>query len=248
MIIPDEVVRAITAARHVCVLTGAGASAESGVPTFRDALTGLWEKFDPLELATPEAFRREPELVWGWYVWRRELVSRVEPNAGHTALVALAKLVPEFTLITQNVDGLHQRAGQRDVIEYHGNLFDNRCFEHKCDISAADLTVKSPQCPNCGGKIRPGVVWFGEAIPQQAMDAAALAAEDCDVFISIGTSALVWPAAGLAETALHNQAVVVEINPDPTPQSNAIQHRMTATSATALPQIVDECRSFMESN
>ena len=182
------------------MLTGAGVSAESGIPTFREAQTGLWEKYDPLELATPEAFLRDPELVWRWYRWRRELVARAQPNAGHIALAQLAQRVPRLTLVTQNVDGLHQRAGSADVVEFHGNLFENRCFAEGCLVDVtADAMV--PTCPGCGALVRPGVVWFGEAIPGQALDASFAAATDCDVFLSVGTSSLVYPAAGLADVA-----------------------------------------------
>jgi NAD-dependent deacetylase len=198
MTIPGGLLDALRAARQVCVLTGSGISAESGVPTFREAQTGLWEQYDPHQLATPEAFLRDPALVWRWYRWRRELVAGVEPNAGHHALVTLARLVPELTLITQNVDGLHQRAGSDGVIEFHGNLFEDRCFDEGCIVADADMSAEVPVCPGCGGNLRPGVVWFGEAIPESAMHAAAAAVSGCDLFFSIGTSALVWPAAGLA--------------------------------------------------
>jgi NAD-dependent deacetylase len=229
---------ALQAARHVCILTGAGASAESGVPTFREALTGLWEQYDPLELATPEAFQRDPDLVWKWYCWRRELVSKVSPNAGHYALAALAQKVRTLTLITQNVDGLHQRAGSDSVIEYHGNLFENRCFAGNCDVSDADLSVASPTCPHCGDRIRPGVVWFGEAIPDHAKDAASLAAGDCDVFLSIGTSSMVWPAAGLAEIAQANGATVVEINPDASASPRPDHYAIAGESGVILPKLL----------
>ena len=135
---PDALIEALRKSRHICVLTGSGVSAESGVPTFREAQTGLWEEFDPQQLATPEAFQADPALIWRWYRWRRELVARAAPNAGHLALVDLAAMVPQLTLITQNVDGLHQRAGSRNVTEFHGNLFANRCFVENCVISDAD--------------------------------------------------------------------------------------------------------------
>lgn len=163
MIVSTPLVDALKAARHVCVLTGAGISAESGVPTFRDAQTGLWAKYDPLQLATPEAFEADPDLVWDWYQFRRELVREVEPNAAHRSLVELAELVPRFTLITQNVDGLHARAGSRDVIEFHGNLFVNRCFREGTVVEGRE-SKELPYC-TCGAPLRPGVVWFGESIP-----------------------------------------------------------------------------------
>jgi len=220
------------------VLTGAGTSAESGVPTFREAQTGLWERYDPLELATPEAFERDPELVWRWYRWRRDLVSKVEPNAAHRALASLANHLPRLTLVTQNVDGLHQRAGSRGVIEFHGNLFENRCFAEgrviDCDDGAA-----VPACPHCGGPARPGVVWFGEMIPESARGAAFAAAADCDVFLSVGTSSLVFPAAGLAEVAREAGAMTVEVNPNPTELSEAFTFQLRGKAGAVLPELLD---------
>ena len=230
---------ALRDARRVCVLTGSGVSAESGVPTFRDVQTGLWEQYDPHELATPEVFQRDPALVWRWYRWRRDLVAGVEPNAGHHALVALAGLVPELTLVTQNVDGLHQRAGSRDIIEFHGNLFENRCFVEGCVVTDADTSAEVPVCPGCNGLLRPGVIWFGESIPESAMQAAAAAVSACDLFFSIGTSALVWPAAGLADAARQQGASVVEINLDATPLSSQADFCLQGKSGSVLPELVD---------
>lgn len=231
------IIRALREARHVCVLTGAGISAESGVPTFREAQSGLWEKYDPHELATPEAFLRAPELIWRWYRWRRELVAKVEPNPGHIALAELARLVPRLTLVTQNVDGLHQRAGSCDVIEFHGNIFEDRCFAEGCVVDCHhDSTV--PTCPGCGSNVRPGVVWFGEAIPEQALNQSFAAAADCDVFLSIGTSSLVFPAAGLAEIASKSGAVVIEVNPNPTELSAGFDQAIAENAGSVLPEVV----------
>jgi NAD-dependent deacetylase len=239
MAVPEGLSAALREASHVCVLTGSGISAESGVPTFREAQTGLWEQYDPHQLATPEAFQRDPALVWRWYRWRRELVAGVEPNAGHLALVTLAGLVPELTIITQNVDGLHQRAGSDGVIEFHGNLFEDRCFVEGCVVADGDMSAEVPVCPACGGMLRPGVVWFGEAIPESAMHAAAAAVSACDMFFSIGTSALVWPAAGLAEAARQQGASVVEINLDATPLSSRTDYCLQGKSGSILPELVD---------
>lgn len=239
MIVPDELVSRLRDAKHVCVLTGSGISAESGVPTFREAQTGLWEQYDPHELATPDAFQRDPALVWRWYRWRRELVSGVEPNAGHRALVTLAGIVPELTLITQNVDGLHQRAGSSGVIEFHGNLFENRCFDEGTVVTGDDPAAEVPLCPECGSKLRPGVVWFGENIPETAMQGTAAAVSACDLFFSIGTSALVWPAAGLAEAAREQGAAIVEINLDETPLSSQADFCLQGKSGSILPELVD---------
>ena len=224
----------------MCVLTGAGISSESGIPTFRDALTGLWSKFSPEELATPEAFDRDPQLVWQWYEWRRELVRRAEPNAGHLALADLSRRVPRLTLVTQNVDGLHQRAGSPSVLEYHGNILRDRCtVEQVVADRSEDSRNGLPRCAACGGLLRPDVVWFGEAIPREPMLQAAAAAEDCDVFLSVGTSSLVYPAAGLAEVAVARGAVVVEVNPNPTDLTARAPISLQGPAGRVLPMLVD---------
>ncbi len=237
MPLPDSLVDTIGRAGHVCVLTGAGISAESGVPTFREAQSGLWAEYDPLKLATPDAFERDPALVWRWYRWRRALVEGVEPNAGHRALVGLARRVPRLTLVTQNVDGLHQRAGSEAVVEFHGNLFAERCSD--CEQPASDPSVSElPRCPACGGLLRPGVVWFGESIPATALETAVAAAANCDVFLSVGTSSLVYPAAGLIHAAREVGAVCVEINPNPTGQARTSDFALAAKSGELLPELI----------
>jgi NAD-dependent deacetylase len=238
-----EVLEALGNARHVLVLTGSGVSAESGVPTFREAQTGLWENFDPHQLATPEAFLQDPALVWRWYRWRRELVARATPNPGHLALVELAGLVPDLTLVTQNVDGLHQKAGSDAVTEYHGNLFETRCFSGGCALPNEAPVEEIPTCPLCGGLLRPGVVWFGEPIPAAAMVTAQQAAEGCDVFLSVGTSSMVWPAAGLGESAKAAGATVVEVNLDSTPMSSSSHHVLQGKSGEILPELVHSLKS-----
>ncbi len=238
MSIAAAVIETLRRSRHVLVLTGSGASAESGVPTFRDAQTGLWQQYNPMDLATSEAFLEDPALIWRWYRWRRELVAKAEPNPGHLALVRLADIVPRLTLITQNVDGLHQRAGSTGVVEFHGNLFENRCFSEGIVVNGGDDQAAVPTCTACGGMLRPGVVWFGEAIPATALESAASAAADCDVFLSIGTSSVVWPAAGLADAARSNGATVIEINPDVTPQSGQSHHCLQGKSGEVLPELV----------
>jgi NAD-dependent deacetylase len=213
-------------------------SAESGVPTFREAQTGLWAKYDPLDLATPEAFERDPELVWRWYRWRRDLVARAEPNAGHRALAELQSLVPRLTLVTQNVDGMHQRAGSRDVIEFHGNIFADRCFADGRIVQVADRD-SIPVCPDCGSHVRPGVVWFGESIPEDALSTSFAAAADCDVFISVGTSSLVYPAAGLGDLARQAGAATIEVNPNPTGQSESYTASLRGNAGVVLPKLVE---------
>ena len=235
--IPNELIDTLARARYVTVLTGAGVSAESGVPTFREAQTGLWAQYDPTQLATPEAFDTNPELVWDWYQFRRELVRAAEPNPGHHALVELAMLVPGFTLVTQNVDGLHARAGSRDVVEFHGNLFVNRCSVEGTEISGRE-SRQLPFCPNCGAPLRPGVVWFGESIPAAASEQAFTAARRCDVFFSIGTSSLVYPAAGLVEVAREAGATLVEINPEPTEIAASLDFVLAGNSGQILPDLV----------
>ena len=238
----ERAAEALRRARYVCVLTGAGISAESGIPTFRDALTGLWAKFRPEELATPEAFERDPETVWSWYEWRRQLIREAQPNAGHLALAELARRVPGFTLVTQNVDGLHQRAGSRDVLEYHGNILRDRCTVEQIVAQRSEDTRRAalPRCAACGGLLRPDVVWFGESIPAGPMNVAAAAAEECDVFLSVGTSSLVYPAAGLAEVALRQRATVIEINPNETDLSPHAHVVLRGPSGHVLPALLQE--------
>ena len=201
-------IEALRDAQHICVLTGAGVSAESGVPTFRDAQSGLWAEYDPMDLATPEAFVANPDLVWDWYQWRRELVARAEPNPAHLALARLARIVPKLTLVTQNVDGLHQRAGSADVIEFHGNLFTNQCSRDG-RIEHGPIDDAAPVCSACGARLRPGVVWFGESIPKAALNRSFAAAASCDVLLSWGTSAVWHPAAVLIEFARGAGAVIM---------------------------------------
>ncbi len=220
------------------MLTGAGISAESGLPTFRDADDGLWAEHDPYALASPDGFRKDPALVWRWYRWRREIVANAEPNAGHIALARLAAVVPRLTLITQNVDGLHQRAGSHDIIEFHGNLFENRCFDERSVIDIDD-EAEIPTCPNCGGLARPGVVWFGEAIAETALNESFAAAADCDVFLSVGTSSQVYPAAGLAEAARDAGAVIVEINPEPTDLASGFRFALRGNAGAVLPNLLE---------
>jgi NAD-dependent deacetylase len=213
----DQLRARLQAARRITVLTGAGVSAASGVPTFRGA-GGLWRNHQATQLATPEAFARDPALVWEWYAWRREVIAGCQPNAAHHAIARWSER-PGFTLITQNVDGLHERAGTHHVVRYHGSIWTLRCWDGCGAADWDDLSVPfarlPPRCPSCGGLARPGVVWFGEAIPVSAARAAQ-AATACDVFLSIGTSSVVYPAAGLVAEAKSCGALTVEINPDAT--------------------------------
>ncbi len=244
MTIPDDLIQKLVAARHVTVLTGAGVSAESGVPTFRDAQTGLWSKYQPEDLATPRAFRRNPRLVWEWYEWRRRLVAGAKPNPAHLALVELEKLFPQFALITQNVDGLQQRAGSPKVIELHGNITRSKCFAENKVVSSWPATDDvPPQCPDCGGLLRPDVVWFEESLPEREMQMAATASTTCEVFLSIGTSTVVYPAAALPAEALRAGATVVEINPQPTPLTARAHFALAGAAGVVLPELLAQLRA-----
>lgn len=236
----------IAKAKHLVVLTGAGVSAESGVPTFRDALTGLWENFDAMALATPEAYLRDPALVWGWYEWRRKLILNVQPNPAHLAIAALAKRVPKLTLITQNVDDLHERAGSNNALRLHGSLFHPRCFdcENAYQFKQAPMLEKEQkieplQCAQCGGMVRPGVVWFGENLPEQTLQQAFAAAENCDVLLSVGTSGVVYPAAMLPEVAAQQGAQVFHINPQPSTMRFANEQQIIGKAGVVLPELVE---------
>lgn len=236
----DLLVQKLAAARRVAVLTGAGMSAESGVPTFRDP-DGLWARFRPEELASMDAFLANPELVQGWYGHRREVVDHVSPNAGHHALVELEGLVPQFALITQNVDNLHHVAGSSHPIELHGNLTRNYCME--CRRPAVDGELKSGHCPVCGGLIRPDVVWFGELLPEGAMEAAHVAAVYADVFLSIGTSAVVYPAAGLPLEARRHGAYCAEFNVARSAVADEMDEVVLGPCGRTLPLLVEAVRS-----
>jgi NAD-dependent deacetylase len=225
-------------AHSVAVLTGAGVSAESGVPTFRGA-GGLWRQNRAENLATPEAFARDPKLVWEWYNWRRSVLAEVKPNPGHFALAEIEKRSRKFTLITQNVDGLHELAGSRNVLRLHGSIWNVRCLA--CGRETTDRRVPLPEIPpkcECGGMMRPGVVWFGEALPTDVWQTAEGAARAADLFLVIGTSAVVYPAASLAQVAKSSGARVVEINIAETPLTDTIDEFLQGPSGELLPQLI----------
>jgi NAD-dependent deacetylase len=235
---PHELINILQNASHVAVLTGAGISAESGIPTFREAQTGLWAQYNPEELATPGAFLRNPRLVWEWYAWRRDLIQKSEPNPGHEALAQMENLIPTFTLITQNVDNMHQRAGSRNVIELHGNIFRTKCFSEGTLIDELpDSGETPPHCPDCGAALRPDVVWFGENLPEDALQRAFEAARHADVFFSIGTSAMVHPAASLPRFAAQAGAIIVEVNPVPTPVAEFATYILRERAGKVLPAL-----------
>lgn len=245
--VPAEVLAAVRAARRVVVLTGAGMSAESGIPTFRGAEGSLWEEFDPVTLASQEGWDAEPELVWAWYAWRMGLVRRAAPNAGHEALARWADAGAAQVLIaTQNVDDLHERAGSGVLAHVHGSLFALRCsvcgepYEGEVDIPDEPVQRLEPEvCEACGEYVRPGVVWFGEMLPHGAFDACVDAVLDADLVLVVGTSGIVYPFASLPDLARGHGACVVEINPTGTDLSAGLDHTWRTTAARGLPALVD---------
>ena len=224
----------------LCVLTGAGMSAESGIATFRDALTGLWARFDPAQLASEEGFRADPQRVWDWYAERREGVLRAQPNAGHHALAAFAQDHPgALVLVTQNVDDLHQRAGNVDAIRLHGDILEDRWLEAGgCGGRCVARPGRPPACAGCGNLMRPSVVWFGEMLPQAAMGAAQQAAQTCRVLLVVGTSGAVWPAAGLAQLARRSGARVIIVNPASSEIDDQAHTVLRGTAAQLLPVLL----------
>jgi len=225
-------------ARRVAVLTGAGVSAESGVPTFRGT-EGLWRQHRAADLATPEAFRRDPKLVWEWYDWRRQLIAKCLPNPAHQAIAALERDAPEFLLITQNVDGLHQRAGSVRLVELHGTLWRVRCLRDERTTENIEVPLREipPRC-ECGAPLRPEVVWFGEALPAEALRQAFDAAESCEVFLVVGTSAVVQPAASLPMIAREHGAYVAEVNLEPTPLTSIAHESHHGKAGEILPRLL----------
>jgi NAD-dependent deacetylase len=243
--LPLKFFESLSLAKNVTVLTGAGISAESGIKTFRDP-DGLWSKFNPAELASMDGFMSNPKLVWDWYQYRREIINSAQPNPGHFAIAEMQNLFPNFKLITQNVDRLHQRSGSEHVIELHGNIIENYCV--KCNapfmgnFDTADKVV--PKCKNCNGLIRPAVVWFGEMLPVDALKNAEIASKKSDFFFSIGTSAEVYPAANLPLLAKSSGAVVIEINPNETAISGYMDYTFKMPSGEALPILINEIKKI----
>lgn len=232
----------LKAAKHIAVLTGAGISAESGVPTFRSP-DGLWKKFSASELANPEAFRNNPRQVWEWYGWRRREMLKAKPNPAHLALAKLEGNTPDFHLITQNIDNLHSRAGNRNVIEIHGNAFRNRCTicgqlfpDETCNF---EQPSPLPVCPECGEMARVDVVWFGEQLPSDALEKSIEAAQNCDVFLSVGTSALVYPAAHFPILAKDNGAILIEVNLEETGLTWKADFSFLGKAGEILPKLVE---------
>jgi len=236
----NELKKIIAGSKRITVLTGAGISAESGVPTFRGS-GGIWRNYQVTDVATPQAFARDPELVWEFYNWRRDLISKVTFNPGHEALFKLEKHVNDFTLITQNVDGLHREAGSRKLLEIHGNLWEVKCT--KCSLVTLDRSQdmgELPKCSKCGGLLRPNVVWFSESLDPDIIRKAIEAAQNCELMLIIGTSGVVQPAASLAHQAKAEGAVVAEINIEQTPQSGQMDFVLTGPAGKILPMLVED--------
>jgi NAD-dependent deacetylase len=244
---PQDLVIAIRQAKHIVVFTGAGVSAESGIPTFRDSFTGLWERFDAEDLATPAAFRRDKELVWGWYEWRRMKVLGAQPNPAHRAIAALAQHIPKLTVVTQNVDDLHERAGSQNVLHLHGSLHHPYCLTcgqaHTFapgvpNEQGGGRRLSPPACSRCGGDVRPGVVWFGEDLPQRELLCANTLAQACDLLFAIGTSGLVYPAAQIPILAKQAGARVALINPTVTQLDAACSWSLHGAAGEILPRLL----------
>lgn len=243
MVFSEKLLQRLKDAENVAVLTGAGVSAESGVPTFRDP-GGIWEKFRPEQLANFEAFMNDPDFVWSWYQHRREIMREVKPNKGHIVLAEMEQVFPKFELITQNIDNLHFRAGSKKIIELHGNIERNFCMKCRTFYEEIDLSEKKVlKCEKCGGLIRPDVVWFGEMLPMNELRNAEESAANADVFFTIGTSAEVYPAAMLPIIAKRAGAYVVEINTKPTAISAELDEILTGKSGEILAELITEMKS-----
>jgi len=242
----DDVVTLLAGVRRVAVLTGAGISAESGVPTFRGQ-DGLWKQYRAESLATPEAFERDPALVWEWYDWRRGLIAPVEPNAGHRVLAGWEGLFGDFAVITQNVDGLHAKAGSRNVVELHGNIWKLRCTKEGTveEVRETPLPRLPPVCPSCGSLRRPHIVWFGEALDPDVLDRAAEISRSCQVMFVLGTSGIVQPAASLPFAAARAGAKIVEVNIEPTPLTPQADHFLPGKAGDVLSDLDRRLRERM---
>ncbi|RMF77976.1 MAG: NAD-dependent deacylase [Chloroflexi bacterium] len=243
----QEAAEIIRKSKNLAVLTGAGVSKESGVPTFRDALDGLWVQYDPAQLATRQAFQENPKLVWDWYQYRRGMVGEATPNPGHYALVVLEKRFPDMVIITQNVDDLHEQAGNTHIIHLHGNLAANKCVAN-CQGTPTPIDITQlewdedngpPSCPYCGEHVRPDVVWFGEMLPTDALEKAIVRSEQCDVMLVVGTSGLVTPAANMPRYAQQSGAKIIEVNPDYTMISQIADVKLDGPSGQVLPKLVE---------
>jgi NAD-dependent deacetylase len=251
---PDDALqtaaRAVARSAKLAVFTGAGVSKESGIPTFREPETGLWARYDPMQLATPEAYRQDPPFVWSWYEHRFGVTAAAEPNAGHYAIAELEALLPRVVVITQNIDGLHQRAGSTHVIELHGTMHSFRCIDGKHRgfgwDDFADQDEKPPRCPACGDYLRPEVVWFGEGLPPEALSAAQQLSAACDVMLIVGTSGVVYPAAAMPMIAGEAGATVIDVNPERSGLSRVADIFLQGPGGEVLPALVKAVRAHLE--
>jgi NAD-dependent deacetylase len=234
----EKAVQALAGTRRLVVTTGAGMSKESGIPTFRDAPNAMWANFDPEDLATPQGFKRNPALVWRWYVDRRKMISQSKPHPGHFAIAELESLYDEYLLLTQNIDNLHREAGSKSIVELHGNIFRFKCFDNEHPIDKLPDTDDEPPRCRCGSVIRPDVVWFGEMLDQDDLDRAFAALSTCEVVLVVGTSGIVYPAAGFPGAAKRMGAKVIEVNPEETPITDLADVFVKDTAGAALPAIV----------
>ena len=250
---PDDALqtaaRAVARSARLAVFTGAGVSKESGIPTFREPETGLWARYDPMELATPEAYRRDPAFVWEWYVHRFGIAAAAEPNPGHRAIAELEELLPRVVVITQNIDGLHQRAGSPHVIELHGTMHSFRCIDglHRGYTweEIEGRPEKPPRCPECGDPLRPEVVWFGEGLPPDALSAAHQLSAACDVMLIVGTSGIVYPAAAMPAIAGEAGATLIDVNPEEDALAHACDVFLRGPGGVVLPALVAAVRGHL---
>jgi NAD-dependent deacetylase len=239
----DRAVEILAPVSKLVVATGAGMSKESGIPTFRDAPNALWANYDPEELATPEGFRRDPPLVWNWYVDRRKMIAEARPHAGHYAVADLESMFDDFLLVTQNIDNLHRSAGSRNIVEVHGNIFRFKCFDNEHPVESLPKTNEVPPRCHCGSFIRPDVVWFGEMLAQDDVDRAFAGLSACDAVLVVGTSGIVYPAASFPHVAKSMGAAVVEVNPEETPISLLADVFIQAEAGDALPKLVERLKA-----
>jgi len=240
----EKVAKLVARAQMVVVLTGAGVSRESGIPTFREAQTGVWANYDPERLATPEGFLADPPLVWRWYDSRRAILADVKPNPGHYAIAEMEKIVAKVLVVTQNIDGLHAKAGSTDVIELHGNITEFHCFDAGHAADDVPFGLEAPPLCHCGSMLRPAVVWFGEALPTAAIHRSTREAQKADVVFVVGTSGLVYPAASIPYIAKDAGAALIEVNPEDTPHTDIADVFLRGPSGEILPRIIEACKSL----
>ncbi len=249
MTVIEQAVEVLQKAKKVVFFTGAGISADSGIPTYREKLSGIWAGLDPRELETAKAFRENPALVWGWYLWRRLRVAQAEPNAAHLAIPRMAHSQRQVSVITQNIDDLHERAGSSNVVHLHGSLAMPKCFAcHRPAVVSPDQSavpeegalIEPPRCQRCNGRMRPAVVWYGEDLPPQAWKAAVSLVKDCDLMVSVGTSGIVMPAAGLPDLALASGASVIHVNKADVAMGDQKELMLIGAAAEVLPMLLEK--------